>query len=84
LSRLLGKPTAELGQNLALNSHGDGNGVGQRTVRSPPGLSRNIAVSALQHHRGLTPAAPGAPAFVHRKSRNYADGRTRAKMSGGV
>jgi len=34
-------------------------------------------------HGGLTPAAPGACAFVHRKSRNSVGGRTRANKSGG-
>ena len=34
-------------------------------------------------HGGLTPAAPGACAFVHRKSRNSVGGRTRANRSGG-
>jgi len=35
-------------------------------------------------HGGLTSAARDACAFVHRKSRNYAGGRTRANKSGGA
>jgi len=42
-----------------------------------------LAGAVAERHGGVTLAAPAACAFVHRKSRNSAGGRTRANKSGG-
>ena len=70
-----------------MSSRGFTNGIAPAFVSTPSAVSRNFAEAFLQvrfpNHGGLTPAALGACAFVHRKSRNSAGQRSRRDASSG-